>query len=97
MPNRGEVALFVTLTTISHVRTNRGLPAKKTGPIHNRFLFLAIRDVVKDCSASPVVPPTLTVSFIEPSSSDCSVIVSPFLRASSLALSTAYDCRKRFK
>ena len=40
-------------------------------------------------------PPMFTVSLMEPSSSDCSVMVCPFLRASSLAFSTAYDWRKR--
>ena len=35
-------------------------------------------------------PPTLMVSFTEPSSSACSVTVWPFLRASILAFSTAY-------
>ena len=34
-------------------------------------------------------PPTLMVNFTEPSSSDCSVTVCPFLRASILAFSTA--------
>ena len=40
-------------------------------------------------------PPTFTVSLIEPSSSDCSMTVCPFLRPSILAFSTTYDCRKR--
>lgn len=34
-------------------------------------------------------PPTLTVNLIDPSSSDCSVTEWPFLRASSVAFSTA--------